>query len=85
MPRIGVEQSLSHIQQELQARGYDVVPLKQETDAQGCDCCIITGQDQDVMGIQNAVIEGAVINAHGLTAEDICRQIEQKIGNRNNA
>lgn len=79
MPKIGVEQSLSHVQQQLQAKGYEVITLKNEQDAKGCDCCVITGLDENIMGIQNAVTEGAVINASGRTAEEICEQIEQKL------
>ena len=79
MAKIGVEQSLTDVQEALQSKGYNVVQLKQENDAQGCDCCVITGQDQNVMGIQNVVTEGSVINASGLTAEEICQQIERKL------
>ncbi|MFV8826960.1 YkuS family protein [Alkalihalobacterium sp. APHAB7] len=79
MPRIGVEQSLTAVQQELQSKGYDVVQLKQEQDANGCDCCVITGQDQDMMGIQNVVTAGSVISAQGMTAEEVCQQVEQKL------
>lgn len=79
MAKIGVEQSLTDVQQELQAKGYDVIQLKQEQDAAGCDCCVITGQDQNVMGIQDAVTEGSVINAHGMSAQEICQQIEQRV------
>jgi hypothetical protein len=79
MAKIGVEQSLTDVQEALQSRGYDVVQLKQENDAQGCDCCVITGQDQNVMGIQNVVTKGSVINASGLTAEEVCQQVETKI------
>lgn len=81
MARIGVEESLSNVQQQLQQRGYEVVPLKNEHDAQGCDCCVITGLDENMMGIQNAVTKGAVINAQGRTAEEICQQVEQKLSN----
>ncbi|WP_096189299.1 YkuS family protein [Evansella halocellulosilytica] len=79
MARIGVEQSLSDVQQELQARGHEIVQLQQEQDAEGCDCCVITGQDQNVMGEQQTAIEGAVINAHGLTAEEVCQQVESRV------
>ncbi|MCK0472927.1 YkuS family protein [Halalkalibacter sp. APA_J-10(15)] len=79
MAKIGVEQSLTDVQHELQAKGYDVVPLKEEQDAAGCDCCVITGQDQNMMGIQDAITQGSVINAHGLTAQEICQQIEQRV------
>ncbi len=79
MAKIGVEQSLTDVQEALQSRGYDVVQLKQENDAQGCDCCVITGQDENVMGIQNVVTQGSVINASGLTAEEVCQRVENKL------
>jgi hypothetical protein len=76
MPRIGVEESLTQVQQALRERGYEVVPLKQESDARGCDCCVITGQDVNVMGMQDTVTAGPVIDARGLNAEDVCREID---------
>jgi hypothetical protein len=79
MARIGVEQSLSNVQQALRDKGYDVVELKQESDAQGCDFCVITGMDSDVMGMQDTSIQGSVIEANGLTAEEVCRQVEERI------
>ena len=79
MPKIGVEQSLTNVQEALRERGYEVVPLRQESDAKGCDCCVITGQDSNVMGIQNTVTEGSVIEARGLTAEEVCKQVEERL------
>jgi hypothetical protein len=79
MPKIGVEDSLTDVTAALQQKGYDVVQLKNESDAQGCDCCVITGQDANVMGISNAVTPGSVIQASGLTADEICQQVESKI------
>lgn len=79
MPKIGVEQSLSDVTAALQQKGYDVVQLNNESDAQGCDCCVITGQDANVMGISNAVTPGSVIQASGLTADQICQQVESKM------
>lgn len=79
MARIGVEQSLSNIQQALRDRGHDVVELKQESDSQGCDCCVISGLDSNVMGMQTTSIEGAVIEANGLSADEVCQQVESRI------
>ena len=79
MPKIGVEQSLSDVSAALQQKGYDVVQLTNESDAQGCDCCVITGQDANVMGISNAVMAGSVIEASGLSADEICQQVDSKI------
>jgi len=79
MPKIGVEQSLSDVTSALQQKGYDVVQLNNENDAKGCDCCVITGQDSNVMGISNAVTAGSVIQASGLSADEICQQVESKL------
>ncbi|MCL6585710.1 MAG: YkuS family protein [Anoxybacillus sp.] len=79
MAKIGVEPSLTNVQVALKERGYEVVPLRQESDAKGCDCCVVTGQDVNVMGIQNAVTRGAVIDASGLTAEEICQKVEATV------
>jgi hypothetical protein len=80
MARVGVEQSLSNISEALREKGYEVIDLKQENDAQGCDCCVISGIDSNVMGIQNAVTQGSVIEANGLSADEVCSQVEQKFG-----
>jgi hypothetical protein len=77
--KIGVEQSLTDVQQALQEKGHEIVQLKQEQDAKGCECCVITGQDQNVMGISNAVTNGSVISASGMSADQICQEVESKL------
>ncbi|WP_088070920.1 YkuS family protein [Gottfriedia luciferensis] len=79
MARIGVEQSLTNVQDALRSAGHDVVELKQESDANGCDCCVVTGMDSNVMGMQNVATQGSVIEASGLTAEEVCQQVESKL------
>ena len=77
--KIGVEQSLTNVQEALHAKGYDIVELKQESDAKGLDCCVITGLDKDVLGMEDTSIKGAVIDAHGLSADEICQQVDEKM------
>ncbi|MBA2874163.1 YkuS family protein [Thermaerobacillus caldiproteolyticus] len=79
MAKIGVEHSLTNVQEALKAKGHEVVPLRQENDAKGCDCCVITGQDSNVMGIQNTVTAGSVIEASGLTADEVCQKVEERL------
>ncbi|MGP4041426.1 YkuS family protein [Gracilibacillus sp. D59] len=79
MARIGVEESLTDVQQKLQEDGHEVIPLRQEEDANGCDCCIISGQDENVMGMQNTAIQGAVISAQGLSANDIGQEVQKRL------
>ncbi|MEN1935520.1 YkuS family protein [Paenibacillus sp. 102] len=79
MAKIGVENSLTDVQQALQQKGYEVISLRSENDVQGCDCCVVTGQDSNVMGISNAAMKGSVIKASGLTTDEICQQVESRL------
>ena len=76
--RIAVEDTLSDVAQALQSKGYEVVSLKQESDASGCDCCVVSGQDQNVMGMQSVSTQGSVINADGMTADQVCQQVDSR-------
>lgn len=79
MARVGVEQSLTDIQQALREKGYDVVELKQESDAQNCDCCVITGLDSNVMGMADTVTKAPVIEANGLSADEVCQRVDSRL------
>jgi len=79
MARIGVEGSLTQVKEALMEMGHEVVDLRSEDDARQCDFCVISGQDKDVMGMQDIVSEGQVINARGYNAEDICQMVNQKL------
>lgn len=79
MAKIGVEQSLSDVQQALRDMGHDVVELKQEYDTNNCDCCVISGMDKNVMGMQDTTMQGPVISADGLTADEVCQQVESRL------
>ena len=79
MAKIGVEESLSDVQQALREKGYEVVQLNHEGGAANCDCCVITGMDKNVMGMQDVTIEGPVINADGLTADQVCSEVESRL------
>jgi hypothetical protein len=79
MAKIAVEQSLTNVSEALKGKGYDVITLKTENDAKGVDCCVVTGQDVNVMGIQDVVTQGSVIDARGLSADEVCQEVEERI------
>lgn len=79
MARIGVEETLTDVKQALKENGHQIVDLFSEEDVSGCDCCVISGQDKNVMGMSTATIAGPVINADGYNAEDVCKMVEQKL------
>ncbi|TRZ38584.1 YkuS family protein [Niallia circulans] len=78
MARIGVEQSLTNISEALREKGHEIINLQQESDAQGCDCCVVSGIDSNVMGMQDTQLQGSVIEANGLSADEVCQQVEQR-------
>ncbi|EIJ78160.1 hypothetical protein PB1_11389 [Bacillus methanolicus PB1] len=79
MAKIGVEQSLTNISEALRQRGYDVVELKQESDAKDCFCCVVSGQDLNMMGMQDIITNASVIDASGKSADEVCQQVEEKL------
>lgn len=77
--KIGIEQSLSDVEAALREKGYDVVMMKSPADAKGCDCCVVTGLDNNVQGIADTVTQAPVITASGMTAEEICSEVKSRI------
>ncbi|GAA0446209.1 YkuS family protein [Lentibacillus halophilus] len=79
MARIGVEETLTDVKEALAEMGHQTVDLKSEDDTGNCDCCVISGQDKDVMGMSTASIAGPVINAGGQTAQDVCQLVNDRL------
>lgn len=74
---IGVEQSLSNVEAALKAKGYEVIQIRSEADAKNCDACVITGQDDNMMGMSDTTVKGPVIDATGLSADEVCERVEK--------
>jgi Uncharacterised protein family (UPF0180) len=75
LQRIAVESGLTPISEYLSSRGYQVEPLDASRFQQGGGnpyaAIVISGQDQDLTGIQERVQDCPVINARGLTPEEV--------------
>lgn len=61
------------------AKGYEVVSLSNATDLDECDCCVVTGMDSNIMGMQTTTTKVPVIEASGLSAEEVCKEVENKL------
>ncbi|GGE32542.1 UPF0180 protein [Pullulanibacillus camelliae] len=79
MAKIAVEEGLTDVQEALKSKGYDVVTLRQKSDAKQCDCCVISGVDRNVMGMQDIAIEGPVIDCDGMDANQVCEEVEHRL------
>lgn len=69
LPRVAIEQSLRQIKDYLANYGYECVDLTQQ--AGQVDAVIISGQDKDMLGMQDITTTAPVINAQGLTPEEV--------------
>ena len=53
--------------------------LHNEEDAADCDCCVVSGQQENLMGMADTSTEASIISAEGLTAEEVCERVESTI------
>ncbi|MFC4076612.1 YkuS family protein [Salinithrix halophila] len=74
--RVAVEESLKNVSDYLQSQGCQVVSL---SDKDGCNCCVITGGDKDMMGMQDTASDMAVINAEGMTPEEVYQMVQSRL------
>jgi hypothetical protein len=76
MARIAVEPTLTDVKDLLQQNGHEVVSMDNIANA---ECCVISGQDNNVMGMANTATNASVINAEGKTARQVLDQIQQSL------
>ncbi|MFL0251913.1 YkuS family protein [Clostridium neuense] len=83
MKKIGVEEGLSNIASYLKDEGYSVETLGADLKSNVCKCkgldVIVTSDlNTNMMGFSNTSTEIPVINASGLTGEEVKSMIQQK-------
>ena len=73
---IAVEEGLSHIRSTLEREGYSVV----KTGSTGkIDATVITGMDENMMGMQDISNKSLVIDASGKTANQVLNDLKQRL------
>lgn len=73
---IGIELSLINVEDALKAKGYQVVRLRTAEDAKNCNCYVITGQDNNFMGISDTATSGSVLDARIISADEVCKYVD---------
>ncbi|SMC75333.1 YkuS family protein [Sporomusa malonica] len=71
--KVAVEDNLSTIKQALEKRGYTVVSPKS---TESVMACVVMGMDNNLMDIQNTITKAPVIDAAGMTPEQVVSRIE---------
>lgn len=83
MKHIAVEKELTPIKEYLEDKGYDVEcfegPVENAWEYyHDLEAIVITGMNQDMLGIQNTSCKAVVIDADGMTPEEVEERIEHE-------
>ena len=84
MKKIGVQKGLSTIANYLNAEGFSVEILGEDLQDNPAKCdnfdAIVTaGYNTDMMGISDTTTKVPIIDANGLTQEEVKNMIQQKV------
>lgn len=80
MKRVAIEPNLTPVRAALQARGWQVVPLEPGR-RQAADAYVVTGMQDNLLGMMDTGGNKApVIEARGLTAEQVVQEVERRTG-----
>ncbi|WP_425057713.1 hypothetical protein SCACP_22500 [Sporomusa carbonis] len=71
--KIAVEENLTAIKKALQEKGYTVVSPKS---AENIVAAVVMGMDNNLMNIQNTTTKAPVIDATGMTTDQVLSKIE---------
>lgn len=81
--KVAVESGLSNVSEYLTKQGYDVLEFQHNNEIKGemsdVDAVVITGMDENLLGIQDIETNAPVIEASGLTPAEIGAMINQKV------
>lgn len=72
--KIAVETGLSQIGNILKDEGYQVVDFDES--GSPVDALVVTGLDDNFMGISNTLTDGLVVDASGRNAEEVLYELE---------
>lgn len=84
MKRIGVEKGLSNVAGHLIREGYYVEALSESIDAnipklKDLDAIVTSGLNTDMLGISDTETKAPVINARGLSPEEVKNRLDQQL------
>lgn len=75
--RICVADELGNIKAVLRDQGYEVLGMNGVN--QKPDAVIVSGLDDNVMGMEDMCVNAPVISAHGLSADEVVEELKQRM------
>ncbi len=78
--KVAVEDSLTNYAQDLRSQGYEVSSLTNSgSSLNGYDAIVVSGQDENIMGMQDALNKSIVIDVTGKTPKEVSSQIKNRL------
>lgn len=82
--RVAVEPNLTPVKELLSSKGYQVDSMSESGStsmaAGNYDAYIVTGMNSNFMGMSNTSSKALVIDATGLTAEQVYQELQSRLG-----
>lgn len=75
--KVVVSDVLSHVKSALQDQGYEVLGMNGLN--QNPAAIVVSGLDDDMMGIQNVEVNAPVIDANGLSANEVLTELKKRL------
>ncbi|WP_168198255.1 YkuS family protein [Crassaminicella thermophila] len=80
MKKVAVEKSLENVKNYLNNKGFDVADLESATtNLKNFDAIVVSGQNSNLLGMHDTSTKASVINAKGLTVEDIYEELNNRL------
>ncbi|EOD01664.1 hypothetical protein L21TH_0270 [Caldisalinibacter kiritimatiensis] len=78
--RVAIEDSLKNVRDFLQREGYQVSSLEQnKNNLDNYDAVIVSGQDENFMGMRDTLTKASVIDATGKTPMQVYDQLKRDL------
>lgn len=79
---VAVERNLAPVKDFLSGKGYNVESIdfnrEYTKEMEKYDAVVVTGMNKNFLGMENTVTKAVVIEAKGLTAEQVYNEIEKR-------
>lgn len=79
--KIAIEPNLTTVKNYLTDKGYDVESIKfneSSNNLENYDAIVVSGLSTNFLGVQDTETQAVVINADGLTPEEVAKQLNYK-------
>lgn len=83
--RVGIENTLGNVRDYLDEKGFETVQIdphsKSGIELKNCDAYVISGMDENLMGISSIEATAPVIDATGMSPEEVFQRITRTFEN----